>query len=243
MEKKKKFAQLGDIWKRLRKNKLAVLGLIIIVIIFLVAIFANFIAPYSFDQQDLLSCFQGPSAQHWFGTDEFGRDIFSRVVYGTRISLLIGFVAVAIAMVIGVLLGAFSGYYGATVDNIIMRLMDILLSIPQIILAIAIVAVLGNGLFNLMLAVGISSIPHYARIVRASVLSVKDQEFIEAAKAAGSSDLRIIFKHIIPNCLAPIIVQATLGVAMAILTAAGLSFVGLGISPPTPEWGSMLSSA
>ena len=124
-----------------------------------------------------------------------------------------------------------------------MRLMDILLSIPQIILAIAIVAVLGNGLFNLMLAVGISSIPHYARIVRASVLSVKDQEFIEAAKAAGSSDLRIIFKHIIPNCLAPIIVQATLGVAMAILTAAGLSFVGLGISPPTPEWGSMLSSA
>ena len=243
MEKKKKFAQLGDIWKRLRKNKLAVLGLIIIVIIFLVAIFANIIAPYSFDQQDLLSCFQGPSAQHWFGTDEFGRDIFSRVVYGTRISLLIGFVAVAIAMVIGVLLGAFSGYYGATVDNIIMRLMDILLSIPQIILAIAIVAVLGNGLFNLMLAVGISSIPHYARIVRASVLSVKDQEFIEAAKAAGSSDLRIIFKHIIPNCLAPIIVQATLGVAMAILTAAGLSFVGLGISPPTPEWGSMLSSA
>ena len=243
MEKKKKFAQLGDIWKRLRKNKLAVLGLIIIVIIFLVAIFANFISPYSFDQQDLLSCFQGPSAQHWFGTDEFGRDIFSRVVYGTRISLLIGFVAVALAMVIGVLLGAFSGYYGATVDNIIMRLMDILLSIPQIILAIAIVAVLGNGLFNLMLAVGISSIPHYARIVRASVLSVKDQEFIEAAKAAGSSDLRIIFKHIIPNCLAPIIVQATLGVAMAILTAAGLSFVGLGISPPTPEWGSMLSSA
>ena len=120
MEKKKKFAQLGDIWKRLRKNKLAVLGLIIIVIIFLVAIFANFIAPYSLDQQDLLSCFQGPSAQHWFGTDEFGRDIFSRVVYGTRISLLIGFVAVAIAMVIGVLLGAFSGYYGATVDNIIM---------------------------------------------------------------------------------------------------------------------------
>lgn len=242
MEKKKRFAQLGDIWKRLRKNKLAVLGLVIITVIVLVAVFADFIAPYSYDQQDLMICFQGPSLQHWFGTDEFGRDIFSRVVYGARISLLIGFVAVAIAMVIGVLLGAFSGYYGDKVDNVIMRLMDILLSIPQIILAIAIVAVLGNGLFNLMLAVGISSIPHYARIVRASVLSVKDQEFIEAAKAAGSSDLRIIFKHIIPNCLAPIIVQATLGVAMAILTAAGLSFVGLGISPPTPEWGSMLSS-
>ncbi|MDO4519356.1 MAG: ABC transporter permease [Eubacteriales bacterium] len=240
--KKKKFAQTKEIWGRLRKSKLAVVGLIIIVAMILIAIFADFIAPYKFDEQNLIDCFQGPSAAHWFGTDEFGRDIFSRVVYGTRISLLIGFVAVAIAMVIGVLLGAFSGYYGNRVDNIIMRLMDILLSIPQIILAIAIVAVLGNGLFNLMLAVGISSIPHYARIVRASVLSVKDQEFIEAAKAAGSSNFRIIFKHIIPNCLAPIIVQATLGVAMAILTAAGLSFVGLGISPPTPEWGSMLSS-
>ena len=243
MEKKRRFTKLKDMWTRLRRNKLAVIGLIIIALIIIMAIFADFIAPYSYDEQDLMNCFQLPSAAHFFGTDEFGRDIFSRVVFGARISLLIGFVAVAIAMVIGVLLGAFSGYYGDKVDNIIMRLMDILLSIPQIILAIAIVAVLGNGLFNLMLAVGISSIPHYARIVRASVLSVKDQEFIEAARAAGSSDLRIIFKHIIPNCLAPIIVQATLGVALAILTAAGLSFVGLGISPPTPEWGSMLSSA
>lgn len=241
----KKRSQLVEIWQRLRRNKMAMIGLAILIMLALGAIFADIICDYDtmVIKQDIANRLQGPSAQHWFGTDEFGRDIFSRVVYGTRISLLIGFVAVAIAMVIGVLLGAFSGYYGATVDNIIMRLMDILLSIPQIILAIAIVAVLGNGLFNLMLAVGISSIPHYARIVRASVLSVKDQEFIEAAKAAGSSDLRIIFKHIIPNCLAPIIVQATLGVAMAILTAAGLSFVGLGISPPTPEWGSMLSSA
>lgn len=242
MGENKRLKRFKEIWQRLSKNKLAILGLIIIIVMILIAIFADFIAPYGYDEQDLTMAFQGPGNGHLFGTDEFGRDIFSRVVYGTRISLLIGFVAVAIAVVIGVLLGAISGYYGDKVDNIIMRLMDILLSIPQILLAIAIVAALGNGLFNLMLAVGLSSIPHYARIIRASVLSIKDQEFIEAAKAAGSSDLRIIFKHIIPNCLAPIIVQATLGVALAILTAAGLSFIGLGIAPPTPEWGSMLSS-
>lgn len=242
MGENKRLKRFKEIWQRLSKNKLAILGLIIIIVMILIAVFADFIAPYGYDEQDLTVAFQGPGNGHLFGTDEFGRDIFSRVVYGTRISLLIGFVAVAIAVVIGVLLGAISGYYGDKVDNIIMRLMDILLSIPQILLAIAIVAALGNGLFNLMLAVGLSSIPHYARIIRASVLSIKDQEFIEAAKAAGSSDLRIIFKHIIPNCLAPIIVQATLGVALAILTAAGLSFIGLGIAPPTPEWGSMLSS-
>lgn len=242
MEGNKKFTRIKEIWKRLSQNKLAVLGLIIILVLIIVAIFADFIAPYGFDEQNLQNAFQKPGNGHLFGTDEFGRDIFSRVVYGTRISLLIGFIAVAIAVVVGVLLGAISGFYGDKVDNIIMRLMDIILSIPQILLAIAIVAALGNGLFNLMVAVGISSIPQYARIIRASVLSIKDQEFIEAAKAAGSSDIRIIFKHIIPNCLAPIIVQATLGVALAILTAAGLSFIGLGIAPPTPEWGSMLSS-
>ena len=242
MEGNKKFTRIKEIWKRLSQNKLAVLGLIIILVLIVVAIFADFIAPYGFDEQNLQNAFQSPGNGHLFGTDEFGRDIFSRVVYGTRISLLIGFIAVAIAVVVGVLLGAISGFYGDKVDNIIMRLMDIILSIPQILLAIAIVAALGNGLFNLMVAVGISSIPQYARIIRASVLSIKDQEFIEAAKAAGSSDIRIIFKHIIPNCLAPIIVQASLGVALAILTAAGLSFIGLGIAPPTPEWGSMLSS-
>ena len=242
MEGNKKFTRIKEIWKRLSQNKLAVLGLIIILVLIVVAIFADFIAPYGFDEQNLQNAFQSPGNGHLFGTDEFGRDIFSRVVYGTRISLLIGFIAVAIAVVVGVLLGAISGFYGDKVDNIIMRLMDIILSIPQILLAIAIVAALGNGLFNLMVAVGISSIPQYARIIRASVLSIKDQEFIEAAKAAGSSDIRIIFKHIIPNCLAPIIVQATLGVALAILTAAGLSFIGLGIAPPTPEWRSMLSS-
>lgn len=239
--KKKKNSRLMEVWKRLKKNKLALVGLGILVLLVLVAIFADFIAPYGFDKQNLQATFQYPSSKHIFGTDEFGRDIFSRVVYGSRISLEVGFIAVSIAVVIGGILGAMAGYYGGKLDNFIMRAMDILLAIPQILLAISIVAALGPGLVNLMIAVGISSIPGYARIVRASVLSIKDQEFVEAAKAAGSSDARIIFKHIIPNAMAPIIVQATLGVAIAILTAAGLSFIGLGIQPPTPEWGSMLS--
>ncbi|NMB28284.1 MAG: ABC transporter permease [Tissierellia bacterium] len=239
--KKKRNSQLSDTWLRLRKDKLALVGLTILVILIFVAIFADFIAPYKYDAQDLSNILQAPSSEHIFGTDEFGRDIFSRVVYGSRISLQVGFIAVSIAVIIGGFLGAVAGYYSGKIDNFIMRAMDILLSIPQILLAISIVAALGNGLTNLMIAVGISSIPQYARIVRAAVISIKNEEFVEAAKATGSGDLRIIFKHILPNCLAPIIVQATLGVALAILTAAGLSFIGLGIQPPTPEWGAMLS--
>lgn len=238
---RKKTSQLKEVWKRLKKNKLALVGLSILAILVIVAIFADFIAPYKYDKQNLQAAFQFPSSKHIFGTDEFGRDIFSRIIYGSRISLEVGFIAVSISVIIGGLLGAVAGYYGGNVDNFIMRSMDVLLAIPQILLAISIVAALGPGLTNLMIAVGISSIPGYARIVRASVLSIKDQEFIEAAKAAGSSDTRIIFKHIIPNCMAPIIVQATIGVAIAILTAAGLSFIGLGIQPPIPEWGAMLS--
>lgn len=230
-----------DIWKRLRKNKMAMFGLVIIVILFLTAVFADLIAPYTYKEQDLMNMFQTPSKEHLFGTDEFGRDIFSRVVYGSRISLEVGFIAVGISLVLGGVIGAVAGYYGGRLENVLMRFMDVLLAIPQILLAIAIVAALGPSIFNLMVAVGISSIPGYARLVRASVLTIREQEFIEAARAVGSSDARIIFKHILPNCLAPIIVQATIGVAIAILTAAGLSFIGLGIQPPTPEWGSMLS--
>jgi len=240
--KKKKSNQLLETWKRLKKSKLALVGFVILIILFLVAIFANVIAPYGYAEQNLKATFQFPSAKHIFGTDEFGRDIFSRVIFGSRISLEVGFIAVTIAVIIGGLLGAVAGYYGGKIDNFIMRSMDVLLAIPQILLAISIVAALGPGIINLMIAVGISSIPGYARIVRASVLSVKYQEFVEAARAVGSSNSRIIFKHILPNVMAPIIVQATLGVALAILTAAGLSFIGLGIQPPTPEWGSMLSS-
>ena len=230
-----------DVMLRLSKSPLAMFGLAIIFVLVFCAIFAEIISPYSPIKQDLMHMFETPSAQHWLGTDEFGRDILSRLIYGARVSLQVGFIAVGIALVTGGMLGAISGYYSGRLDNCIMRVMDVLLSIPQTLLAIAIVAALGPSLMNLMIAVGISAVPTYARIVRGSVLSIRSMEFIEAARAAGSSDLRIILKHIIPNSMAPIIVQSTLGVASAILNAAGLSFIGLGIQPPNPEWGAMLS--
>lgn len=234
--------QLSMVMKSLKRNKMAILGLIILLLLVLLAILADVVAPYDYYKQDLRNAFQYPSSEHIFGTDEFGRDIFSRVVYGARISLVVGFVSVGIALVIGGLLGAISGFYGGKIDNIIMRVMDVLLAIPQTLLAIAIVAALGAGLINLMIAVGISSIPNYARIVRASVMTIRGEEYIEAARASGTSDAKIITMHILPNCVAPVIVQVTLGIAGAILTAAGMSFIGLGIQPPVPEWGNMLSS-
>ncbi|MBO5556874.1 MAG: ABC transporter permease [Oscillospiraceae bacterium] len=218
-------------------------GLFVLCVLVLTAIFADQIAPYAYDEMDLLNAYKPPCKGHIFGTDEFGRDIFSRVVYGSRISLKVGFIAVSISVVVGGLLGAVAGYYGGWTDNLIMRAMDVIMSIPATLLAISIAAALGAGLTNLMIATGIASIPTYARIVRASVLGIKEQEFVEAARAVGTRDFTILRKHILPNCLAPIIVQATLGVAFAILTAAGLSFIGLGIEPPTPEWGAMLSNA
>lgn len=240
--KKRKTGPWRDMFRRLKKNKMAMAGLVIIILLILVALFADFIAPYGFDDQNLKDRLQGPGPKYLLGADAFGRDILSRIIYGSRISLQVGFIAVGIAVIIGGSLGAIAGYYGGKLDNFVMRAMDILLAIPSILLAISIVAALGPGLKNVMIAVGIGSIPSYARIVRASVLSIRDQEFIEAARAVGANDFRIITKHILPNSMAPIIVQATLGVAGAILSAAGLSFIGLGIQPPTPEWGAMLSS-
>lgn len=239
---KKKRSPWRDVWRRLKQNKAAMVGLFIIGLLVFSALFAEVIAPYGYDEQVLTNRFQLPSRANILGTDHFGRDIFSRIVYGARISLKVGFVAVGIAMVVGGAIGAVAGYYGGMLDNVFMRMIDILLAIPSILLAISIVAALGNSQVNVMIAVGVSSVPSYARIVRASVLSLRDQEFIEAAKAVGTNDFRIITRHIIPNSMAPIIVQGTLGVAGAILSIAGLSFIGLGIQPPTPEWGSMLSS-
>lgn len=236
-----RFRGLRDIWTRMKRNRLAMVGLVIIIILVITAIFADYIAPYDYAEQNLANQYQTPNAEHWFGTDELGRDIFSRVVYGSRVSLRVGFISVSISMTIGVAIGAITGYYGGKIDNILMRFIDIVQALPDILLAIAIMAALGPGLTNLMVAVGIAAIPGYARLVRSSVLSLRDQEFVEAARANGSSDARIILKHIIPNCMAPIIVQATLGVAYAIINAAGLSFIGLGLEPPTPEWGAMLS--
>lgn len=240
-KKTKKRSQWATVWRGLKKNKAAMVGLFLIILLILVAIFADVIAPFGFDDQYLPNRLQTPNATHIFGTDRFGRDIFSRIVYGSRVSLQVGFIAVGIGALFGGALGAIAGFYGKHLDNGIMRVMDILLAIPGILLAISIVASLGPGLTNVMIAVGIGAIPGYARIVRASVLTVRDQEFVEAARSVGTSDFRIVMKHIIPNAMAPIIVQATLGVAGAILSAAGLSFIGLGIQPPAPEWGAMLS--
>lgn len=238
----KKRSQWGDVWKRLKRNKMAVAGMVILVLLVLLAIFADFIAPYGYDDQDPVNrAFLTPCAAFPFGTDNLGRDILSRVIYGARISLQVGLVTVGISAILGGILGAIAGYYGNRADNVIMRFMDILLSIPGILLAITIAATLGPGLINAMIAVGISGIPAFARVVRASVLSVRENEYIEAARAINASDLRIIVSHILPNILAPIIVQATLNVATAILTASALSFLGVGVQPPIPEWGAMLS--
>lgn len=242
--KKRKRSQMTEIWRRMRRNRLAMIGLVIVSILIIIAIFANQIADYNTVaiKQNVVERLQGPSAEHWAGTDEFGRDIFARLVHGARISLLVGVVAVCIALVTGGILGAIAGYFGGTVDNIIMRIMDIFLSIPILLLAIMIVAALGSSMLNLMIAIGLASMPTFARIVRASVLSVKDQEFVEAARAIGAKNNHIILRHIMPNCLSPIIVQATLRVATAILSTASLSFISLGIQAPAPEWGAMLAS-
>ncbi|MCK9330758.1 MAG: ABC transporter permease [Candidatus Cloacimonetes bacterium] len=238
----KKRSQAGEIWRRLRQNKASMVGLVIIIIVILMAVFADVIAPYDYSQQNLSERFQGPSLKHLFGTDNFGRDIFSRILFGARISLKVGLISVFVSVAIGGTLGAVAAFYGGKTDNIIMRILDVILAIPGMLLAIAIAATLGAGLSNMMIAIGIGSIPGYARVVRASVLTVKEQDYIEVARSIGASDARIILRHIILNAMAPILVQATLGVAGAILSCASLSFLGLGIEPPTPEWGSMLSS-
>lgn len=228
--------------KRLSRSKTALFGLVFLCFMILVAIFADIIAPYSYSEQNLLNTLATPSMDHLFGTDEFGRDVLSRIIFGSRISLLVGFISVSIALVFGGFLGAAAGYFGGKIDHYIMRVMDVFLSIPQLLFAISVAASLGPGLGNLMLAVGVAAIPQYARVVRSGVLSIRSLDYIEASTASGGSHFYIIMKHILPNCIAPLIVQSTLGVAFAILIAAGLSFIGLGLEPPNPEWGSMLST-
>jgi peptide/nickel transport system permease protein len=219
-------------------------GLGIIATLVLMAVFADLIGDYK-TQAIKINVKQRhihPNLEHIFGTDEFGRDIFIRVVHGTRISLFVGIISVSIALFFGGTLGAIAGYYGGRVDTVIMRLLDVLLAIPVILLAITIVAALGTSIINLMIAVGVANIPGFARVVRAAVLGVKSNEYIEAARAIGSPNYKIIFHHVLPNCFAPIMVYATLKVATAIMATAGLSFIGLGVKPPTPEWGSMLAA-
>ncbi|MDR1732722.1 MAG: ABC transporter permease [Synergistaceae bacterium] len=235
---------LAEFWGRFFRNRASVLGLVILTLLVLVALFGPCFYDYQTDvvQQNIKNRLQWPSAAHPLGTDEFGRDLLARVVYGTRISLSISFLAVLLGLICGGATGAASGYYGGRMDHIIMRIMDILLAMPMILFAMVIVAALGPKTINLTIALSISLIPSFARVVRGAVLTVRDIEFIEAARATGAKDFHIIMRHVLPNCLAPIIVQTTLRIAATITSIAALSFLGLGVQQPYPEWGSLLSS-
>lgn len=240
----KKRSRFKETWRRLKKNRNAMIGLALILII----IFAALIAPLIFDyetqviQQNIPERLQGPSLQHLFGTDYLGRDILARIMYGARTSLLIGAVSCMICCTTGVLLGAIAGFFGGRVDDVIMRFFDILLAIPSTLMAIVLVAAFGTSLFNIIIAVGLPTMPQYVRITRASVMMIKQQEYVEAARAVGATNFQIIRMHILPNCLAPVLVQATLRVATVIADAAGLAFLGLGIPAPRPDWGGMLAA-
>lgn len=244
VEEKEESASLWrEGWRRFRKNKMALVGLGIVIFFILLAIFAPLIAPYSITEQNLSQRLQPPSSKHLFGTDDFGRDIFSRVIYGARISLWVGFFSVLGSVIVGSLLGIIAGYYGRWIDGIISRLFDIMLAFPSILLAIGIVAVLGPSLQNALIAIAVINIPNFGRLIRSRVLSIKQEEYVMAAKAIGMSDMRILFHHILPNSMAPIIVQGTLAIATAIIEAAALGFLGLGAQPPNPEWGKMLADS
>lgn len=239
----------NDNFKQFAKNKSALFGLFIVLILVFLACFAPLIAPYEPNIQNLAHRLIPPfwnelgSLEHILGTDDFGRDLLSRIIYGARISIMIGLISVGISLSFGLVMGIFAGFYAKFADLIIGRIIDIMLSIPAILLAIVIVAILGPSLYNAMIAIGIVGIPTYARIVRASVLGEKEKEYVMASRVNGSSNLRLMFKVILPNCATPIIVQATMGFASAVLEAAGLSFLGLGAQPPTPEWGAMLADS
>ncbi|WP_019154965.1 ABC transporter permease [Robertmurraya massiliosenegalensis] len=232
-----------EAWRSFRKNKLAVIGTLIVLFFILIAIFAPLIAPEGINEQKYDKTLLAPSSEYWFGTDDFGRDIFSRVVYGARISLWVGFISVAGSIIVGCLLGILAGYYGKWVDTIISRFFDILLAFPSILLAIAIVAVLGPSLRNALIAIAVINIPNFGRLIRSRVLSVKQEEYILAARGVGMKNSRILFHHVLPNSIAPIIVQGTLAIATAIIEAAALGFLGLGAEAPNPEWGKMLADA
>lgn len=239
----KQYSPLGEAWKGFRKNRLAMAGAIIILFFILMAVFASVIAPGGYDNQVLANRLQPPSARHWFGTDGLGRDVFNRVVYGSRISIRVGVFSVIGSIVIGTILGVIAGYYGKWVDILISRIFDIILAFPGILLAIGIVAILGPSLRNALIAIATINIPRFGRVIRSRVLSLKEEDYIMAARSIGMRDSRILFRHILPNSFAPLIVQATLGIGTAILNAAALGFLGLGAQPPHPEWGAMLSDA
>ncbi|WP_141432544.1 nickel transporter permease [Bacillus sp. 03113] len=230
------------ILKRFKKNKRAEVGLWMTVLVIFVAVFARWLTPYDPIEQNLNIILNPPSLSHPFGTDEYGRDMLSRIIYGIQISLMVGVFGVLISVVLGVSLGTIAGYFGGKIDMFMMRVLDIFMAFPSFLLAISIVSVLGPGMVNVMIAIGIFSVPNFARISRSAVLTVNNKEYIEAAKSMGAGDTRIILKHVIPNSITPIIVLSTMRIATAILTASGLSFLGMGAQPPTPELGAMLNA-
>ncbi|HOO32820.1 MAG TPA: ABC transporter permease [Thermotogota bacterium] len=238
---KRKFYQTRNFYRAIH-NKRLIIGLFLVVFIVIVALFAPLIAPEGLFSMDFNARLAKPSGEHLLGCDDFGRDILSRIILGTRVSLTVGLVSQLVALLLGATLGMIAGYYGELVDNIIMRIMDVFFSFPSLLLAIALMTAFGSSMSNIILAIGIVYTPHFARIVRGSVLSVREKEYIESARAQGMSDVRLIIRHILPNIMGPIIIYATMGIGDAILTEAGLSFLGLGIQPPTPSWGGMLSN-
>jgi peptide/nickel transport system permease protein len=242
-DRKARFAGTIDFLRRLARNRLALAGGIVILLMVIAALFAPWIAPYDPDRQFGRDALQGPSRRYLFGADNIGRDTLSRVIFGARVSLFVGLTAMLIATAVGVPLGLLAGYYGGLLDSVAMRAMDTLLAFPAVLLAIFIVAVLGPSLTNAILAVGIIYVPAFARLTRANVLSLREKEFVEAARCLGASDLRVMFRSILPNCLPPLVVQFSLGVGYAMLVEAGLSFLGLGVQPPTPAWGQMVGLA
>ena len=244
-QKYKKRSTFDSIWRQLRKNKGAIVGMILLVVIIIIALASPYIFNYETDviANNVKERMQYPSSEHWFGTDDLGRDIFARVCYGARYSLAVGLVAVAVALVVGVTLGAAAGYVGGVFENLIMRVCDIFSSIPSVLMAIAVVSALGKSTFNLMLAVGIASTAPFIRVARAAVLTVRGEEYVESARAIGSPEWKIVAFHILPNCVSQIIVQATLRVGSAIISAAQLSFLGLGVAAPMPSLGSLATDA
>lgn len=232
-----------DALKRLKKNKFAMVSLFILIVLILMAVFAPWIAPYDPAEQDVYNIMQGPSKEHLLGTDEFGRDILSRIIYGARVSLSVGIVAETIAMVVGIVLGSLAGYYGGKVDIVISRLIEIFASFPHILFALTIMFVLGPGIINLFIAIGFVGWTSVARVIRGQIMQLKEKEYVEASIASGGSGFRIIFKHLIPNCLSTIIIIATLNIPSDIMYEASLSFLGLGVQPPTASWGAMINAA
>lgn len=237
----RRHSQWLDVWKRLRKNKLAMVGLGIIVFLVLVAIFADVLAPCDPYAINPANALKGSSAEHLLGTDNLGRDILSRLIYGSRTSLLVALISLVISTIIGAVIGGIAGFFGGWWDTILMRLLDILMAVPQILLAVSISSMLGRGTFNTALAISVSAVPGSARLIRSSIMTVRDQEFVEAATATGSSRMRVLFKHVLPNCLAPLIVDTSMRIGGSIMAISGLSFIGLGVKPPIAEWGSIMT--